>query len=76
MNCFACAIRGETVAAVAACRNCGAGLCLEHLAEAQSNRPGGTLYGCSHDLAAARHVVAGRAVESNGHVRVEAVSRR
>jgi hypothetical protein len=76
MNCFECAIRGETVAAVAACRNCGAGLCLEHLAEAQSNRPGGTLYGCSHDLAAARHAVARLAVESNGHVRVEAVSRR
>ena len=35
MECYECAIRGEAVAAVATCRHCGVGLCLEHLAEAQ-----------------------------------------
>jgi len=53
MECYECAIRGEAVAAVAACRHCGVGLCLEHLAEARRHRPGGTLYGCPHDLSAA-----------------------
>jgi hypothetical protein len=50
VNCFECAVRGTAVAAVATCPNCGAGLCLGHLADAQANRVGGTLFGCSHDL--------------------------
>lgn len=53
MDCYECAITGRTVAAVATCRTCGVGLCLEHLAEAQRHRPGGTSYGCPHDLSAA-----------------------
>lgn len=50
MNCFECALRGDAVAAVATCRHCGAGLCLEHLGEAQSYRVGGTTIGCGHHL--------------------------
>jgi hypothetical protein len=72
MNCYECAIRGETVAAVATCRNCGVGLCLEHLAEAQSYRVGGTLYACPHDLRAAQRVLAAPASGGNGRVRVPA----
>ena len=49
MNCFECALRGDAVAAVATCRHCGEGLCLEHLGEAQSYRVGGTTIGCGHD---------------------------
>ena len=52
MDCFVCTIRGETVAAVASCQHCGAGLCLEHLHEAQVYRVGGTTFGCPHDLMA------------------------
>lgn len=50
MNCFECAVSGEAVPAVATCPSCGAGLCLEHLVEAQSYRVGGTVLGCPHDL--------------------------
>ena len=50
MNCFECAVSGEAQSAVAVCPTCGAGLCLKHLAEAQSYRVGGTVFGCSHDL--------------------------
>ncbi len=58
MNCYECALRGEAVGAVATCGNCGVGMCLEHLGEAQSYRVGGTTFGCPHDLtAAARRVV-------------------
>lgn len=53
MNCYECALRGESVAAVATCRHCGVGMCLEHLRKAQSYRVGGTLWGCPHDLSAA-----------------------
>ena len=51
MNCYECALANETVAAVAVCRHCGVGLCLEHLRKAQVYRVGGTLYGCTHQLA-------------------------
>jgi hypothetical protein len=53
MNCHECAIEGEAVPAVATCRHCGAGLCLDDLREALSYRAGGTVIGCRHDLAAA-----------------------
>jgi hypothetical protein len=53
MNCYQCAASGDERAAVAVCLNCGAGLCVDHLAEAQSYRIGGTTFGCPHDLAAA-----------------------
>jgi hypothetical protein len=48
MNCHECAIEGEAVPAVATCRHCGAGLCLEDLQKALDYRVGGTLFGCSH----------------------------
>jgi hypothetical protein len=73
MECYECAIRGEAVAAIATCRYCGVGLCLEHLAEAQRHRPGGTLFGCPHDLnAAGRSRELARIVGGNGHPRVPA----
>jgi len=39
---------------VAICKNCGVGLCMLHLAEAQDTRPGGTEIGCSHVLPSAK----------------------
>jgi hypothetical protein len=72
MDCHECALRGEAVAAVATCRNCGVGLCLEHLAVAQRYRPGGTIYGCPHDLSGAgrRQREVARVAGGNGHLRV------
>jgi hypothetical protein len=70
MNCFECAIHGETVAAVGTCHHCGVGLCLEHLHAAQDYRVGGTFYGCPHDLTAlppSREAVVG-AGRANGHL--------
>ena len=50
MNCYVCAKHEVAVPAVATCRNCGAGLCMEHLREAAADHPaGGTTFGCSHD---------------------------
>jgi hypothetical protein len=50
MNCYVCATRGEAVPAVASCKKCGAGLCLEHVCEAALDQPaGGTIYARSHD---------------------------
>lgn len=70
MNCYECALRGESAAAVATCGHCGVGMCLEHLREAQSHRVGGTLYGCPHDLSAAAMMLrTAAAVRSNGQVR-------
>ena len=73
MDCFECAVKGEAVAAVATCRHCGVGLCLDHLIDAHSYRVGGTTFGCPHEIpsvkpmrgmpagiaAAARHHTAG-----------------
>jgi hypothetical protein len=53
MNCYQCAASAHERTAVAICPNCGAGLCLDHLREAQSYRVGGTTFGCPHDLTAA-----------------------
>jgi len=50
MNCFECAIGGKTVAAVATCRHCRVGLCLDHLRQQQAYRVGGTVFGCPHNL--------------------------
>jgi hypothetical protein len=55
MNCFECAVQGETVTAVAICHHCGAGMCLEHVHAAQAFRAGGVTLmtgGCAHDLTA------------------------
>ena len=76
MECYECAIRGEAIAAVATCRHCGVGLCLDHLAEAQRHRPGNA-FGCPHDLnAAGTPRERARVVEGNGHARVPAGTRR
>jgi hypothetical protein len=50
MDCYECAIRGEAVAAVAMCKHCGVGMCLEHFLIAHDYRMGGTTYGCRHYL--------------------------
>lgn len=50
MNCFECAKANDQVAAVAICRHCGAGLCVDHLIEAREFTVGGTHYGCPHEL--------------------------
>lgn len=72
MNCHECALDGETVVAVATCRHCGVGLCIEHLQAAQSYRAGGTLYGCPHDLTAKPRLAMPVRARTNGHVRVPA----
>jgi hypothetical protein len=72
MNCFECAMRGEAVPAVATCGYCGAGMCLEHLADAQTNHGGGTAFTCTHDLhraVAARRAAATASVTPVGAVR-------
>lgn len=49
MNCFECARRGSTTVAVAICRYCNAGLCLDHMREAAVDRSrGGLQTACSH----------------------------
>ena len=50
MNCFECAKANDVVPAVGVCRHCGAGLCLDHLIEAQRFTVGGTRYACPHEL--------------------------
>lgn len=70
MDCYECALRGEAVAAVATCRHCGAGLCLDHLREAQAHRVGGTTFGCPHNLSTAVSVhPAATTAHGNGKVR-------
>ena len=50
MNCYVCATRGEAAVAIASCRHCSAGLCLDHLREAALHRSaGGMNIACSHD---------------------------
>ena len=48
MNCFECAKRNETTAAVAICQGCGGALCFEHLVESTHALVGGTHEGCRH----------------------------
>jgi hypothetical protein len=49
MNCFECAKDASTTAAVALCRHCNAGLCMEHLREAATDRSRGGLQAtCRH----------------------------
>ena len=50
MNCYVCATRGQTVPAVASCKKCAAGLCLEHVREAALHRAASErIFACSHD---------------------------
>ena len=49
MNCFECARSGSTAVAVAICRYCNAGLCLDHVRDAATDRSrGGLQTACSH----------------------------
>lgn len=51
MICYVHAREGSLdVPAVSTCRNCGVGVCLEHLVDIEVNRPGGVDYGCPHEL--------------------------
>ncbi len=50
MNCYECSIQGEAVAAVAVCKHCGVGMCLQHFVMANDYRVGGTTPGCRHYL--------------------------
>ncbi len=73
MNCYECAVQGEAVAAVAVCKNCGVGMCLEHFLSAHDYRASGTTYGCRHHLPAKpqggtrKRVAAEHVAASNGH---------
>jgi hypothetical protein len=50
MNCYECAKANDETVAVATCRYCSCGLCMEHLRIAASNpRRGGTHATCEHD---------------------------
>jgi hypothetical protein len=70
MSCYECAIRGESVPAVATCTHCGVGMCVKHLGMALDYRVGGTTYGCRHDLSAAVRASRPAGVaHSNGHTR-------
>jgi hypothetical protein len=49
MNCFECAKDGSTNAAVALCRHCNAGLCMDHLRDSATDRSrGGLQTTCRH----------------------------
>jgi hypothetical protein len=48
MKCYECALASKTVDAVAVCRHCGVGLCLEHLRETRASGLSGAFYGCQH----------------------------
>lgn len=50
MECYECAKRGTSQEAVAVCRYCSAGLCLEHLHETAARMQNGSLSPtCHHD---------------------------
>jgi hypothetical protein len=49
MNCFECAKDGSTMSAVALCRHCSAGLCMDHLRDAATDHAqGGIQVTCRH----------------------------
>lgn len=50
MNCYVCAVAGASVPAVATCRHCGVGLCLEHFGAEVDYETYGIHYTCQHDL--------------------------
>lgn len=54
MHCFECAKVNDSVVAVAVCRHCGVGLCLDHLIEAHEFTVTGTHYACSHRIPRAK----------------------
>lgn len=61
MNCYVCAKEARGVPAVALCKHCNAGLCLEHLRATVARRgPGGTFLDCGHDTWSAGATVGSR----------------
>jgi hypothetical protein len=50
VNCYVCTIAASPTVAVAACPNCGVGLCLEHRVE-QAKGASGTAIECRHVVA-------------------------
>ncbi len=71
MNCFECAKVKDPVPAVAVCRHCGVGLCLDHLLETRDYHVGGTVYSCAHTLPRPkplRGVPAGIAASTRHHI--------
>jgi len=48
MNCFVCALAGDTRATVGVCTHCGAALCAKHFQETQAHTVGGMRFGCPH----------------------------
>ncbi|MQB00768.1 MAG: DUF2180 family protein [Actinobacteria bacterium] len=59
MNCFVCATQESGVTAVAICRVCSVGLCMNHLAEAGAFTQGGMRYACPHSLPAKKVSIRG-----------------
>jgi hypothetical protein len=82
MDCYECAIRGKAVAAVAMCKHCGVGMCLEHFLVAHDYRLSGTTYGCRHYLptepkgGTGKRMPAERVARHNGrwHLRLRAAA--
>lgn len=74
MNCYCCIEQGIHFPAVAICRSCGAGLCLDHLQETASRLAPNVLASCHHDTWTATELqsgppapaVAKAAVDTNG----------
>ena len=64
MTCYVHAVSGSEVSAVAICRNCGVGLCLEHVQNLQAHRPGGSELGCNHMMSPPK--ITGEADSSSG----------
>lgn len=55
MICYVCATRDTREEAVALCKHCNAGLCLDHLREtAAGPHAGGVSLGCGHGTWSAR----------------------
>ncbi|MPZ23647.1 MAG: DUF2180 family protein [Dehalococcoidia bacterium] len=48
MNCYVHACEGRELPAVATCKFCGVGMCLDHLRKFEANPPGGLFVGCTH----------------------------
>jgi hypothetical protein len=50
MNCYVCASGQRQAPAVAVCRHCFVGLCIDHLAESRGFTAGGMSTACAHVL--------------------------
>ena len=74
MLCYPCATRGVERPAVAACRSCSAGLCLEHLRETAAGLAPNPLSGCGHDTWGAPSSSIRR--RTAGELRLRTASRR